>query len=209
MLNFLCLLWAKFFQRLHGTAVRSSSIDKLAKVCSNCNIINCKMEKCSYIGVNSCVVNTEIGKFCSIADNVYIGGARHPLEWVSTSPAFQNVKRTSSKIKYSQLDWNPFSKKVVIGNDVWIGHGVVIQQGVTIGDGAVIGSNAVVTKDVPPYAIVAGAPAKLIRYRFDGVIINKLEKIKWWNLSDDKLRQLGPYMNDINSFLNFIEKSEI
>ena len=163
------------------------------------------MGRHSYIGTDSWVINAEIGSFCSIADNVYIGGAMHPMDWCSTSPVFQNIKHSSSKKHYATHDWNPYSEKATIGNDVWIGHGAVINQGVIIGDGAVIGSNAVVTKDVPPYAVAAGVPAKILKYRFDEETISKLLKSKWWDLPDDELKELGQYIKEPAEFLKRIE----
>ena len=94
-----------------------------------------------------------------------------------------------------------------IGHDVWIGHGVTIKQGVRIGNGAVIGSNTMVTKDVPPFAIVGGVPAKVIRYRFSKEVIDRLEEIQWWNLPDEKITEVvelfhikNPSLEDINRF---------
>lgn len=125
-----------------------------------------------------------IGKFCSIAHGVQIftGGEYRP-DWVTTYPFNVIWSHVAGDIK-----GHPKSKRnVVIGNDVWIGMDALILSGVTIGDGAVIGARAVVTKDVPPYAIVAGNPAKIIRYRFDEETIRKLLEISWWDWPDEKI----------------------
>lgn len=119
----------------------------------------------------------EIGKFCSIADNVVIfGGGEHKTDWGTTYPF--NVFLPD----FSSITEHPATKgNVVIGNDVWLASGCKIMSGVTIGDGAVVAANALVTKDVPPYAMVGGNPAKVIKYRFDEDLINKFLEIKWWD----------------------------
>lgn len=132
--------------------------------------------------------NLVIGKFTSIADEVTILlGGNHRIDWVTMYPFSALVD-----------DWpeargilgHPYSKgDVVIGNDVWVGNGATILSGVNVGDGAVIAARAVVVKDVPPYAIVAGNPARIVKYRFKKKIIKKLMNAKWWDWSEDMIRE--------------------
>jgi len=167
------------------------------------------------------IYNTKVGRYCSIARDVNIGQNNHPMDWLSTNP-FQyeaNLKFRSGNLyqhreKYIKskipaanrekvLD-NIRKPKTIIGNDVWIGHGVIIVAGVNIGNGAIIGAGSVVTKDVPDYAIVAGAPAKIIRYRFSDEMIKKLLKSKWWQYSTWSLSMVN--FSDIDKALSQISE---
>jgi len=132
----------------------------------------------------------KIGKFCSFAFGVKILlSAEHNINSITTYPF--DVFWGGAK--------GPASKgNVVIGNDVWIGYGAIILSGVTIGDGAVIGAASVVTHDVPPYAIVVGNPAKIIKYRFDEQTIEYLLRIRWWDWPISKIRKLRPWLMDLN-----------
>ena len=130
------------------------------------------------------IIHTEIGNFCSIASDVNIGLEEHTLQNISTSPIFTEVDNATGYSWIKKNHFIPF-KRTYIGNDVWIGFRASIKSGVKIGNGAVIATGAVVTKDVPPYAIVGGVPAKIIRYRFSEEIINELQKTEWWNLPDN------------------------
>lgn len=123
----------------------------------------------------------KIGAFCSIAEFVFIISGDHNLESPST---YQNSSGHYSKVFAKNAG---ISKPINIGNDVWIGAHAIILSGVTVGNGAVIAAGAVVTKDVEPYAIVAGVPARTIKYRFDSGTIQNLEQLQWWNWTDEKI----------------------
>lgn len=155
-----------------------------------------KIGKNTYLGspVRIFSDKTEIGAFCSISWDVNIGTTQHPLNWLSTHIFTYSVRPDLYSIKVPSGNLKSFEciKPVMVGNDVWIGCDVTILDGVKIGDGAVIGAGAIVTKDVPPYAIVAGIPAKIIRYRFDEQTIKELLELKWWEL-DDEIIALLPF----------------
>jgi acetyltransferase-like isoleucine patch superfamily enzyme len=139
-----------------------------------------------------------IGKFCSIAEDITIFiGAYHRMDWISTYP-FGHVN-TDIFPKVKKGNGHPHSKgDVNIGNDVWIATGAVILSGVNVGDGAVIAAYSVVTKDVPPYTIVAGNPAKEIRKRFDDETIDKLLKLKWWTKSEKEINEISDILSSNN-----------
>ena len=158
----------------------------------------------TYFGANNRLSNCRIGRFCSIGHNVCVIEDNHSLDKVTTYPAF--FMKTHLPLKIDNNNQNN-SKRIVdgmyavIGNDVWIGNNVLIRGGVRIGNGAVIGMGSVVTKDVPPYAVVGGNPAKIIKMRFDDVTIDKLLKIQWWNWDLDKIKHNNKLFYDITTFL--------
>jgi len=160
----------------------------------------------TYISSNTSIIKTKVGKFCSIAQNVQCGLGMHPTgTFVSTHPIFYSTKKQCG-ISFAENDCFTESKKTKIGNDVWIGANSIVLDGVTIGDGAIIGAGAVVTKDVPPYAIVGGVPAKLIRYRFDNKDIEFLLKNKWWNKNTTWLKENYLSLHDIKNFKRLLRK---
>lgn len=148
--------------------------------------------------------NTSIGSFCSIGEKVVLGHGKHPLNFLSTSPYFYftNIKWKREDMPSHDEFWD--LEPINIGNDVWIGNDVFVKNGVKISDGAIIGAKSVITKDVPPYAIVAGAPAKIIKYRFDENIIKELLELKWWELDDEIIKQI-PYDN-IEEAIKFLKE---
>ncbi|KRK98626.1 streptogramin A resistance protein [Secundilactobacillus odoratitofui DSM 19909 = JCM 15043] len=143
--------------------------------------------------------NLKIGSFCSIAANVQfmMGASNHSMNSFSTY-AFGVVNSDwGQRLGMTKADM-PVKGDTVIGNDVWIGRGAVIMPGVHIGDGAVIGAYSLVTKDVAPYTIVGGNPAHVIRTRFDETMVAFLERFQWWQLSDELLPLVIPYVSDVN-----------
>jgi acetyltransferase-like isoleucine patch superfamily enzyme len=137
-----------------------------------------------------------IGKYCQIGAYVAIHGTNHPITHPSIYINYRLFNGELSKYKVS--------KPVTVGNDVWIGHAVIILGGVSIGDGAIIGAGSVVTKDVEPYSIVGGNPAKLIRKRFDDNIIKELQEFKWWEKTPEEMSNLRTFLNTDFSKLSSI-----
>jgi len=141
---------------------------------------NCEIGDYTYIGNNCFLTKTIIGRYTSIGNNVTIGPGEHKLDRISTSAFF------AKKDNYEELT----EKDCIIGNDVWIGVDSIIRRGVKVGEGAIIGANSFVNKDVPDFSIVAGSPAKFIRYRFDESTIEKIKNSKWWEHDLNESKQI-------------------
>lgn len=177
-------------------------------------LLNSKMGYASYIGEKSTIKNTIIGRYTCIGPNVEVVIGNHPTEkFASIHPAFYSTLRQSG---FTYVESNKFSDfkyidkekqlSVYIGNDVWIGARVTILEGVNIGDGAIVAAGSVVNKDVPPYAIVAGVPAKVIKYRFSEEIIYNLLKLQWWNKDKEWIKAHADDFENVEKFLkNVIE----
>ena len=179
----------------------NSSVSAKARVYAPFFLHGVELGDYSYVAKNSNITNCTIGKFCSIGPNFCCGLGIHPTNGISTSPMFYSpskVNGTSLVEEASAVE----SKQTTIGNDVFIGGNVTVLDGVPIGDGAVIGAGAVVSKDIPPYAIAVGVPAKVVKYRFEKKIISKLLDLKWWNWEDDQLQKIAD--NEFN-VVNFIK----
>jgi len=167
-------------------------------VANHASLRDCEIDNYSSIGRYSKLAYVHMGKFCSISWDVTIGAIEHPYDRISTH-AFPYTSRAGHFVNHEKH----FKTITWVGNDVWIGCNSVIISGVKIGDGAIIGASAVVTKDVPPYAIVVGIPAKIIGYRFDSKTVEKLQEIKWWDLDRDEIKK------NINIFQQKLDDSII
>ena len=199
--------------------IKTSSIGKNVQIGRNCLICkgvkiesNVNIGDYTYINLDTTVdSNVNIGKYCSISKNVFIAPGTHEYKYVTTHPIlFNPFWRKQMNI----LEKDNYIKKIGkqdsitnIGNDVWIGLNAIIMRGITIGDGAVIGAGAVVTKDVEPYSIVVGNPAKHIKYRFESTYVEELKNMqkKWWDYSPEELAER---FEDMYNIKDFIEKKE-
>lgn len=156
--------------------IKRTEIDNTSWICNNCNVQHSTIGRYCYINRCSDINHANIGNYTSIGPFVSIGGENHSIHYVSTSDRLSELG-VSNMVTY-------------IGHDVWIGTQVCIKQGVKIGNGAVIGANSFVNKDVPPFAIVVGSPAKIIRYRFSPEIISEIEKSNYWDMCPDQAKDI-------------------
>jgi virginiamycin A acetyltransferase len=169
-----------------SSRVDESNLEQNIRIDRLNHIANSKCGRFSYTGQSTVIMFAEVKAFSSISWNVTIGPANHNYHNVTQHSFLYNNSDEIRKI--NEIAYDRFEKPCVIGNDVWIGCNSTILRNVEIGDGAVIGANALVNKDVPPYAIVGGVPARVIKYRFDKEIIDLLLKIKWWEWDLEKIK---------------------
>jgi len=168
---------------------------------------NVRIGDYSYVNRGTLIASGRIGKYCSIGYNVQIGIFEHPTNLISTSPSIYRHNSLSDEVKpnWSRDDIN---SPPLIGNDVWIGSNAVIMQGVKICDGVIIAAGAVVTKDVEPYSIVGGVPAKTIKKRFSEDVIKLLVDFKWWDKSEEWIKVNIDKFVEPEKFVHMMHKSE-
>lgn len=160
----------------------------------------------SYIG-DHCHINADVGRFTCIGPRVVVARGNHPTsDWVSVHPAFFSTEKQCGMTFTDKELFEEKKQRVRIGNDVWIGDSAILMDGITVGDGAVIAAGAVVTKDVEPYSVVGGVPAKIIRYRFeDRDIVKQLLQIKWWDRPIEWIRNNASKYHHVEEFLKDTE----
>ncbi|GAA4053945.1 hypothetical protein [Flavobacterium chungnamense] len=182
--------------------IRNSVIGRDVFIGADCSIVNAEIGDNTYFNTNTRVKDAIIGKFCSIGSNVKIGIGIHPIEMPSTHPAFY-ANNKGFKTFADKMYFNEVSGNINIGNDVWIGSDTTIFNNVTIGNGSIIALGAIVTKDVPDYAIVAGIPAKIVKYRFNTDDIIFLNELKWWDFDISFLEENFEIMQDLDKLKDY------
>ena len=183
--------------------VQDCRFGRYTEVGAQVHMSDCSLDDYSYLCRGCELIGTDIGKFANIAAMVRINPGFHPMD----RPSQHHFTYRLSRYGLADADDEAFfgwrqRQRVQIGHDTWIGHGVVIMPGVRIGHGAVVGSNSVVTRDVPPYAIVAGAPAKVLRMRFARDIADALMATAWWDWDHETLAERLADFSDLRRFLH-------
>lgn len=194
-----------FYKRVSFFSIwdRNSSFTRFSEIRRFAKLKNSHIGKYSRVNPNCKLLNTSVGNFTAIGRDTTLGLGRHPMNYISTQNIFYKKNNLNNKW-VKNIDFPALS--INIGNDVWIGAEAMVLDGVTVGDGAVIGARSVVTKDVPPYAVVVGCPAKILKYRFSSEVIERLLEIKWWDLTDEEISKNIELFRDSQISLETINK---
>ncbi len=168
-------------------------------------LYNSTLGQCTYVA-GSVIANCDIGAFCSIGPQCLIGGlGKHPTNLISTHPAFYSSKRIAG-VSFVSEDHFEQLPRTAIGNDVWIGARAIVLDGVTIGNGAIVAAGSIVVKNVPPYALVGGVPARVIKNRFSPEQTRRLQELKWWDWPIQEIERAAPlFRNSITVFLDEVQ----
>lgn len=188
---------------VHPTArIHASTLGAWTDIGANCSISESTIGDYTYAAGDVSIIYSTVGKYCSIASHVRLNPGNHPMHRVTQ----HHMTYRRRMFGLGETDDDEFfawrrAHPVTIGHDVWLGHGVIVMPGVSIGDGAVVGSGAVVTRDVDPYMIVGGVPARPIRERFPQAVAARLAAIAWWDWPRDVLEERFLELNDLDAFL--------
>nr|WP_288812021.1 CatB-related O-acetyltransferase [uncultured Sphingobacterium sp.] len=186
----------KLYSKAH---ISNSQFGKYNHIAPNAQVYTSSFGDFSYVGAESYIYDVRIGKFTCIGPYVKIGLGEHPSQdFISIHPVFYSLAAQTG-ITFADNQYFKEFSVTNVGNDVWIGAGAIIRAGVTIGDGVIVAAGAVVTKDVPPFAIVGGIPARIIKYRFEQEDITKLLNLKWW---DKDIALLKTYFKEMHHIQN-------
>lgn len=188
--------------RIMTTALNDVVLGEYVAVVNGAFLDKVKISDFSYVANDSVICNVDIGKFCSIGPNVQIGLGSHPSRiFVSTYPAFYSNQTLGCPVAFrNDKIFDDAAPKTILANDIWIGANAIIPGGVHIGTGAIVAAGAVVVKNVPPYAVVGGNPAKILRYRFSEEQIKSLLESEWWDWPIEKILQQVNDFSDIAKF---------
>lgn len=193
--------------QMHMALVHESELEPNVTLYERAVVAKSRIGSFSYIGERTLVARTTMGRFCSIGPDCKMGLGRHPTRgFVSTHPMFYSTRKQAG-VTLVDVDRYEENAPTVVGHDVWMGAHVVIADGVAIGNGAVIGAGAVVARDVEPYAIVGGVPARVLRHRFDSETVELLQRFKWWNRDLSWLRQNAALFADVEAFKRVARES--
>lgn len=186
---------------------KDSTFTKTTILCRGCSLDSSHIGKYSRVQINAKMGYTTMGNFSAVGRDSVFGPGQHPTYFLTTNSIFYKRGNWGFRDEWcKEIDFEE-NARINIGNDVWIGRHAMVMNGVTIGDGAIVAAGAIVTKDIPPYAIAGGIPAKVIKYRFSPEIIERLLEIKWWNLPDEEITRVkdifhipNPTMEDLDKY---------
>jgi len=165
---------------LAGTIGETLIWEQPVKIFRSCHVSDVEIGAYSYVSPKTEIQHAVIGRYCSIGDNVNMRGSAHPKDWLSSHPFPYTNLYSHSRPYRPPLAFEGYGRRTIVGHDVWIGSRAIVLPGVEIGTGAIVGAGAVVAKDVPAYAVVAGNPAKVVKYRFEPPLIERLLQSAWW-----------------------------
>ncbi len=187
-----------------ATEVYGSELEGDSRVQTRCYLNRVNLGRYSYIARESHLDDVRLGAFTSVGPRCLLGLGEHPADRGSTAPVFYSTLAQCGAA-FAPVSTFAERRPIVVGHDVWLGAGVFVRDSVTIGDGAIVAAGAVVVRDVPPYAVVAGVPARILRHRFTPDVVARLLALQWWRWDESRLRAARPYLgaSDIHAFLRW------